>query len=110
HWMWFIFPQRAGLGSSEMARTFAIASRADAAAYLAHPVLGARLLECASMLLGRPHRSARAIFGEVDEKKLRSSATLFELVSPGNSVFAQLLDRYFGGARDAKTLVLLERA
>ena len=107
HWMWFIFPQIVGLGSSEMARRFAINSIAEAEAYLRHPVLGPRLVECAAAALAAPGRSAREIFGQPDDMKLRSSATLFALVSPAESVFHRLLDRFFSGEGDPRTLQLL---
>ena len=107
HWMWFIFPQVAGLGRSEMSRHFAIRDRAEASAYVAHPVLGNRLRECAEAALEIEGRSAEEIFGEIDALKLRSSATLFAAVSPGGSVFHRLLDRYFGGRGDAQTKKLL---
>ena len=109
HWMWFVFPQFAGLGSSATSRHFAIRSADEARAYLAHPVLGPRLVECAEALLAIEGRSAHEIFGSPDDLKLKSSATLFALVSPAGSVFEQLLDRYFAGARDDRTLRLLGR-
>ena len=109
HWMWFIFPQIAGLGFSETSRHFAIRDRAEAAAYLAHPVLGVRLRECAQATLGLKGRSAEEAFGAVDALKLRSSATLFAAVSPDGSVFHQLLDVYFSGRGDEKTHQLLGR-
>ena len=107
HWMWFIFPQIAGLGFSEISRHFAIRDRAEASAYLAHPVLGSRLRECAEATLEVKGRSAEEIFGGVDALKLRSSATLFAAVSPDRSVFHRLLDRYFAGRVDEKTTQLL---
>ena len=103
HWMWFVFPQIAGLGYSPMARTYAITSLAEARAYLAHPVLGARLAECATILAGLPDRTAEQVFGEVDALKLRSSMTLFMHAAPGEPVFRQVLDRYFGGIPDSAT-------
>ena len=103
HWMWFVFPQIAGLGYSPMARTYAITSLAEARAYLAHPVLGARLAECAAIVAGLPDRTAEQIFGEVDALKLRSSMTLFMHAAPGEPVFRQVLDRYFGGIPDSAT-------
>lgn len=109
HWMWFIFPQIAGLGSSPTAQHYAIRSRAEAEAYLRHPVLGARLIECAEALVGLEGGSAAEVFGFPDDRKLRSSATLFAEVSPTGSVFERLLDKYFGGQRDEKTLQLLEK-
>lgn len=107
HWMWFVFPQFAGLGASETSRHFAIASLDEARAYLAHPVLGRRLLQCADALLSVEGRTAREVFGETDAMKLRSSATLFAAVSPGESPFHRLLDRYFDGVRDERTLQLI---
>jgi uncharacterized protein (DUF1810 family) len=107
HWMWFVFPQIAGLGYSPASRTYAIASLAEARAYLAHPVLGARLTECAAILAGLPGRTAEQIFGEVDALKLCSSMTLFMHAAPGEPVFRQVLDRYFGGIPDAATEQLI---
>jgi uncharacterized protein (DUF1810 family) len=107
HWMWYVFPQFAGLGTSAMAARYAIESAEEAEAYLRHPVLGPRLRACAEAVLGVRGRSAREIFGTPDDLKLRSSATLFAAVSPGGSVFRQLLDRYFQGAPDHRTLELL---
>ena len=109
HWMWFIFPQIAGLGFSETSRHFAIRDRAEAEAYLAHPVLGVRLRECAQATLDLKGRSAEEVFGAVDALKLRSSATLFAAVSPDGSVFHRLLDVYFAGRADEKTHQLLGR-
>lgn len=106
HWMWFIFPQLAGLGMSETSRRYAIRDLGEARAYLAHPVLGTRLRRCAGVLLEHPDRSAHEIFGSPDDLKLRSCATLFALVSPAGSAFHQLLDRYFGGNEDSRTLEL----
>jgi len=109
HWMWYVFPQYLGLGSSPTSRHYAIRSLAEAEAYLRHPVLGPRLVECAEALLAIEGRSAHEIFGSPDDLKLKSSATLFALVSPAGSVFGQLLDRYFAGAHDDRTLRLLGR-
>jgi uncharacterized protein (DUF1810 family) len=103
HWMWFIFPQVAGLGSSPASRTYAISSLAEARAYLAHPVLGPRLLECAALVADVPGRTAEQVFGEVDALKLRSSMTLFMHADPGQPVFRQVLDQYFGGVPDSAT-------
>ena len=103
HWMWFIFPQIAGLGRSQMAQAYAITSLAEARAYLAHPVLGPRLTECAAILTGLSGRTAAQIFGEVDAMKLRSSMTLFHYAAPGEPVFRQALDQYFAGAPDPAT-------
>jgi uncharacterized protein (DUF1810 family) len=107
HWMWFIFPQIAGLGSSPTSQRYAIRDRAEAAAYLGHPVLAARLIECAEAVVALEGRSAAEVFGFPDDRKLRSSATLFAEVSPTGSVFERLLDKYFDGQRDGKTLQLL---
>jgi len=109
HWMWYIFPQYDGLGSSATAKHYAIKSLAEAEAYLRHPVLGPRLLECAEAALAVEGRSAAEIFGFPDDMKLRSCATLFALVSPSGSVFERLLDTYFDGERDDKTLRLAGR-
>jgi uncharacterized protein (DUF1810 family) len=106
HWMWFVFPQIAGLGASPMAQRYAIASRDEAACYLAHPVLGPRLRECAEALLRVEGRTAASIFGEVDAMKLRSSMTLFAAVDNPDSVFARVLARYFDGP-DPNTLARL---
>lgn len=110
HWMWFVFPQVEGLGSSWMAQRYAIASAAEAEAYLRHPVLGPRLVECADAVLSITGRSAHEIFGSPDDLKLRSSATLFASVSPPGSVFERLLGTYFGGSRDDATLRLIGSA
>ena len=107
HWMWFIFPQYAGLGSSSTSQRYALKSVAEADAYLKHPVLGPRLLECAQALLRIEGRSAQQIFGSPDDMKLHSSVTLFAHISPAGSVFECVLDKYFRGARDAKTLQLI---
>lgn len=108
HWMWFIFPQIAGLGRSEMARHYAIASLDEAAAYLAHPVLGARLRECASLVLAVEGASVDDIFGHPDNMKFHSSMTLFAAVPGADPVFRQNLDKYFGGAPDALTMSRLK--
>lgn len=108
HWMWFIFPQFEGLGTSETSRYFAIKSRAEAEAYLAHPVLGRRIRDCAQAVLDVENRSAVEIFGLVDTMKLRSSATLFAAISPPESVFHQIIDRYFDGWHDDTTLELMQ--
>ncbi len=107
HWMWYVFPQYDGLGSSPTSRRYAIKSLAEAQAYLSHPVLGPRLVECAEAALGVEGRSAFEIFGSPDDMKLRSCATLFARVSPAGSVFQRLLDKFFQGQLDAKTLRLL---
>ena len=110
HWMWYIFPQLDGLGFSSTSKRYSIKSIAEAEAYLAHPVLGPRLIECAEAVLGVEGRSALEIFGSPDDLKLRSCATLFASVSPAGSVFDRLLDKYFEGQRDEKTLDLLGTA
>lgn len=107
HWMWFVFPQLAGLGRSPTARFYAIGSLDEAGAYLAHSVLGPRLIECTEAVLAHRDRSAEAIFGSVDAMKLRSSMTLFEAAAGDSGTFGQTLDSFFGGARDAATLALL---
>jgi len=107
HWMWYIFPQYQGLGSSPTSRRYAIKSMTEASAYLQHPILGPRLLECAEAALGVTGRSAHELFGSPDDMKLQSCATLFASVSPPGSVFERLLEKYFDGTRDEKTLSLL---
>ena len=106
HWMWFIFPQIAGLGSSPAAQRYAIPSLDEARAYLAHPVLGPRLRECARALLAVDGRSARDILGHPDDLKLRSSMTLFARAADDPEVFQAVLDRYYDGP-DPRTLTLL---
>lgn len=105
--MWYIFPQLAGLGFSAMSTQYAIKSLAEAEAYLNHSVLGPRLVECCEAVLSVEGRTAAEIFGSVDEMKLKSCATLFACVAPTNSVFHRLLEKYFHGERDGKTLGLL---
>ncbi|WLB50560.1 DUF1810 domain-containing protein [Bradyrhizobium sp. 521_C7_N1_3] len=108
HWMWFVFPQIAGLGFSAMSQRYAIGSRAEARAYLAHPVLGARLIECTTLVLAVEGRTINAILGAPDDSKFRSSMTLFGAVSD-ETVFDQALARYFAGERDGATLEILAR-
>jgi uncharacterized protein (DUF1810 family) len=108
HWMWYIFPQFEGLGSTPRSRQYAIKSLAEAGAYLAHPVLGPRLIECAEAALHLNGRSARGIFDHPDDLKFRSSATLFAAVSAPGSVFHRIIDTYFDGAADDRTLQLIE--
>ena len=103
HWMWFVFPQIAGLGLSPTSQKYAIASLDEAQAYLAHAVLGPRLTECAAILAGLPARSAAQIFGDLDAQKLRSSITLFTRAAPGEPLFRQVLDKYFAGQPDPAT-------
>jgi uncharacterized protein (DUF1810 family) len=107
HWMWFVFPQIAGLGVSATSRRYAISSLAEARAYLAHPVLGPRLKECASLVLQAQAPSAVRIFGDIDAQKLQSSMTLFLRAAPDEPLFQQVLDQYFGGRADAGTDELL---
>lgn len=107
HWMWYIFPQFDGLGVSSTSKHYAIKSVAEAEAYLRHPVLGPRLLESVQAVMDVEARSALEVFGSPDDMKLRSSATLFACVSGAGSVFEQLLDRYYGGEPDDKTLRLI---
>lgn len=104
HWMWFVFPQVAGLGASPTAQFFAISGLAEARAYLAHPVLGPRLLTCARRVLAVDGRSAGQIFGQPDDLKFRSSMTLFLKASPDGEPFRSALARYFGGAPDPETV------
>ena len=107
HWMWYIFPQLAGLGRSATSRHYAIRNADEAKAYLAHLLLGPRLIECATAVVEIENRSAYEIFGSPDDLKLHSSATLFARVSPPRSVFSRLLAKYFGGREDEQTLRLL---
>ena len=104
HWMWFIFPQIAGLGHSAMAQRYAIADLAEARAYLAHPVLGPRLRQCTEAVLGVEGRDAHAIFGSPDDLKFRSSMTLFAAAAPDEPLFHDALEKYFDGEGDALTL------
>ncbi|KAB8141214.1 DUF1810 domain-containing protein [Chloroflexia bacterium SDU3-3] len=104
HWMWFIFPQIAGLGFSPTSKLYAISGAEEARSYLAHPLLGPRLRECADALLAVQGRSASAIFGSPDDMKLRSSMTLFAAVAEHDPRFEQVLERYYGGQRDPQTL------
>jgi uncharacterized protein (DUF1810 family) len=117
HWMWFIFPQVAGLGLSEMSRRYAISGLAEARAYLAHPVLGPRLAECAAVLTALPGTTATRVFGSVDALKLHSSMTLFAAAAadapagtPAQPAFAEVLDRYFDAQPDEATLAHLAAA
>ncbi len=107
HWIWFIFPQVVGLGLSAMSHRYAIASVEEARAYLAHPVLGARLRECSELVLAAMDRSAHDIFGSPDDMKFRSSMTLFDRAGDSDAVFRQCLGKYFGGKPDPRTLELL---
>jgi uncharacterized protein (DUF1810 family) len=107
HWIWFVFPQIAGLGRSAMSQRFSIVSLDEARAYLAHPVLGPRLHECAAAILARDGRTADEILGPLDAMKLRSSMTLFHRAAPDDPAFAQVIERFFGGTADAATDALL---
>lgn len=107
HWMWFVFPQIAGLGFSAMAQRYALGSLDEARAYLAHPVLGPRLRDCVRLVLEAEGRDAGAIFGTPDDAKFRSSLTLFARAAPGEALFGDALDKYYGGAEDAATLAKL---
>jgi uncharacterized protein (DUF1810 family) len=108
HWMWFVFPQLAGLGFSAMAAKYALRSLDQARAYLAHPVLGPRLVDCTTLVLAASDRDAHAIFGSPDDLKFRSSMTLFARAAPQETVFGDALAKYFGGEGDSKTLSLLD--
>jgi uncharacterized protein (DUF1810 family) len=107
HWIWFVFPQLAGLGRSWTSQHYAIASLDEARAYLAHPLLGARLRTSAAAVLAADAPSAQAIFGELDAMKVRSSMTLFHRADPAEPVFAAVLERFYGGSPDAATDALL---
>ena len=106
HWMWFVFPQIAGLGFSAMSQRYAIGSRAEAKAYLVHPILGPRLVECTRLVLAVEGRTINAILGAPDDAKFRSSMTLFGTVSD-EPIFGQAIARYFAGAPDGATLEIL---
>lgn len=108
HWMWYIFPQLDGLAFGPTAKRYAIKSIEEARAYLEHPILGPRLLNCAEAAVRVEGRSATDIFGSPDDLKLKSCATLFSRVAPEGSVFDRLLEKYYRGARDARTLELLD--
>jgi len=110
HWMWFVFPQLSGLGHSSMARRYAIASLAEAQAYLEHPVLGPRLTECAELVNKVEDRSIHQILGSPDDLKFRSSMTLFALAQQDGPVFRRALHKYFDGALDPLTVEKLSRS
>ncbi len=110
HWMWFVFPQIAGLGTSQMSRHYAIGSLAEARAYLRHPLLGPRLIEALRAVLDIEGRTAADIFGTPDDMKLRSCATLFAAAAPEEMVFQRVIDTYFGGHADPLTLARLSPA
>ncbi|WP_100500121.1 DUF1810 domain-containing protein [Geodermatophilus chilensis] len=107
HWMWFVFPQLAGLGHSPTAQRYAISGLAEAHAYATHPMLGPRLVECAQALLELPGRDPVRVLGSVDALKLRSSMTLFEAAVPDERVFAEVLERFYDGERDEATTTRL---
>jgi uncharacterized protein (DUF1810 family) len=109
HWMWFIFPQLAGLGFSAMAQHYAISGLAEARAYLAHPVLGPRLRECSALVLAVQGATVHGIFGSPDNMKFHSSMTLFAQAAPDETLFRDCLDKYFGGVPDQATLDLLNK-
>jgi uncharacterized protein (DUF1810 family) len=106
HWMWFVFPQLKGLGSSSMAQHYGLASLEEARAYVQHPLLGARLKECCALMLQVPDRSAHDILGSPDDLKFHSCVTLFGLAAPHEPVFRQCLQRFWAGARDPRTVAL----
>lgn len=109
HWMWFVFPQIAGLGRSEMSRRYAISGLDEARAYLAHPVLGPRLRECCAALLDLEGADATSVLGGIDAQKLQSSMTLFALAAPDEPLFPQVLDALYDGRADDATVSLAER-
>ncbi len=109
HWMWFVFPQLRGLSSSPTAQYYALASLAEAQAYVAHPLLGSRLIECSELVRAIQGRSAREVFGSPDDLKLRSSMTIFAAACPETPVFAEVLRQYFGGEPDPLTIDLLAK-
>ena len=108
HWMWYIFPQIAGLGQSSTARYYSIRDLEEAREYYAHPVLGQRLREISGALLGLRGSDPVAVFGGIDSMKLKSSMTLFAMAAPDDPIFQQVLDKYYGGEQDALTLRILE--
>ena len=110
HWMWYIFPQFDGLAWSSISKRYAIRTVAEAKAYIAHPILGSRLIECCEAVVGVKGKSVAEIFGTPDDMKLRSCVTLFAAVSPAGSVFDEVLQKYFVATRDAKTLQLMDTA
>lgn len=109
HWMWFIFPQIEGLGHSSTAKYYSIKNTTEAKEYLAHPVLGERLLECSEIILNINNKSADDIFGYPDYLKLKSCITLFNFISPQENVFENILKKYFAGEQDEKTISILEK-
>jgi uncharacterized protein (DUF1810 family) len=109
HWMWYIFPQFVGLGVSPLAQRYAIRSLSEAKAYITHPILGSRLIECVEAALGVEGLTAAEVFGTPDDLKLRSCATLFDMVSPPGSIFERLLVKYYDGVRDPLTLDAVQK-
>jgi uncharacterized protein (DUF1810 family) len=109
HWMWYIFPQIAGLGASSTTKFYAVKDLAEAGDYLRHPVLGKRLIEISGVLLEIEDRTAHEIFGSPDDRKLKSSMTLFASLPDADPVFQKVLDKYYGGERDARTLEIIRR-
>jgi uncharacterized protein (DUF1810 family) len=109
HWSWYVFPQILGLGSSPMSVRYAIRSKAEASAYLEHPVLGLRLRECVKAMNAHGGMSASQILGDIDSRKFWSCLTLFAQAAPSAAIFSDALDKYFGGRRDAATLEILAR-
>jgi uncharacterized protein (DUF1810 family) len=109
HWMWFVFPQIEGLGHSSTAKFYSIKTIEEAKEYLAHPILGKRLLECANAILKIENKTADQIFGYPDNLKLKSSMTLFNFVSPEHNEFADVLKKYFAGEQDEKTISILQK-
>jgi uncharacterized protein (DUF1810 family) len=107
HWMWYVFPQIAGLGRNATAKFYEIRDQNEARAYLAHPILGQRLLECTKILLTLERKSALDIFGDIDALKLRSSMTLFSSIAGSDSLYQEVIDKYFEGQPDQKTLDIL---
>jgi uncharacterized protein (DUF1810 family) len=110
HWMWFIFPQVSGLGTSAMSVRYSIANLDEARAFFCHPILGSRLRECVDIVIGLRSQSATEVFGTPDDLKFRSSMTLFHLADPSATVFSDALAKYFGSKLDAKTIAILEMA
>ena len=109
HWIWFIFPQLAGLGSSRMSQKFGVASAAEARSYLEHSILGLRLRECTRLMLAVPHGNISSILSYPDDLKFRSSMTLFAAAAPDEPLFNEALRKFFGGQRDPTTIRLLEQ-
>jgi len=110
HWSWYVFPQVRGLGSSPMSVRYSINSKDEASAFLAHPVLGARLRECVSAMLAHRGLSASRILGDIDAQKFRSCLTLFAQAAPSEPLFDEALKKYFDGVPDSKTLSLLDKS